>query len=606
MFYKNQTPPIRVLLLLVIASIPITVLTIHPRWLSELTYAVEVGQAKVSQSQLSTAADLSQAFRHVARLIRPSVVSISSVKRAKLSDANVQRFGPAVPDEFRGFFDDDLFEKYFEYRAPQGGFERRGLGSGVIVSDDGYVLTNNHVVGDADEVTVTLSDEREFRAEIVGTDPSTDLAVLKIDANHLEPAALGDSDSLEVGEWVLAMGSPFGLDQTVTAGIISAKSRANVGLTDYEDFIQTDAAINPGNSGGPLVSLRGEVIGINTAIASRSGGYMGVGFAIPTTIARHVLDSIIADGHVTRGWLGAMIQDLDDDLAESFGYGSNRGVLIGDLVEDGPGKKSGLESGDIVARYDGREVTTANELRNSVARTKPGETVELEVFRSGQPKTLSVEIGKLDAQARRTAGSSDAAVDLGITVESLTADDAQRLGVRGPASGVRVTNVEPGSFAARAMIRPNDVIVSVGDQQINSVDDFNSAMTNHDPQNGIRMQVMRDGFKRFCVSSCKPISVRDRAAKSRPAISLESCNIFHVPCRVCRATRGTPSRGPNLGRLAGLGTPYGLFVLYVEEERYERPKNGFLDTPSSWVRSSSPCRNRRRRIPSFPCSRSGA
>lgn len=356
-----------------------------------MNYAVEVSQAKVSQSQLSTATDLSQAFRHVARSIRPSVVSISSIKRIKPQQPKVQRFGPNMPDGFQGFFNDDLFEKFFEFRMPQNGFEQRGLGSGVIISDDGYILTNNHVVGEADEVNVTLSDNREFHAELIGTDKSTDLAVLKIDVNDLEPADLGDSDALEVGEWVLAMGSPFGLDQNVTAGIISAKSRANVGLTDNEDFIQTDAAINPGNSGGPLVNLHGEVVGINTASASRSGGYMSVGFAIPSAMVRHVMDSIIADGHVTRGWLGAMIQDLDDDLAESFGYDSTDGVLIGDLVDDGPGKQSGLQSGDIVITYDGDPVESANELRNAVACTSPENSVELEIFRDGDRRTITVE-----------------------------------------------------------------------------------------------------------------------------------------------------------------------------------------------------------------------
>lgn len=494
---REQKISARILILLLVAAIPISILTANPDWMSKLAYAVEVGHAKVSQSQLETATDLSQAFRHVARSIRPSVVSISSIRRIKAKQPSVQRFGSPVPNEFRGFFNDDLFEKFFEFKMPQGGFEQRGLGSGVIVSEDGYILTNDHVVGDADEVNVTLSDDREFRAEIVGTDKSTDLAVLKIEADHLEPASLGDSDELEVGEWILAMGSPFGLDQTVTAGIISAKSRANVGLTDYEDFIQTDAAINPGNSGGPLVNLHGEVVGINTAIASRSGGYMGVGFAIPSAMVQHVMDSIIADGHVTRGWLGAMIQDLDDDLAESFGYDSTDGVLIGDLVADGPGKKSGLQSGDIVIKYNGDVVESANELRNAVARTSPEDNVELEIFRDGDHKTIYVEIGQLEEGSLRLGSSSDTAVDLGMTVQTLNADDARELGVKENVKGVVVTNVEPGSLAARAMIRPKDVIVSVGGESIDSVAEFRDAMAQQEPEAGIRMQVLRGGFKRF-------------------------------------------------------------------------------------------------------------
>jgi serine protease Do len=493
----GQSFAIRVLTLLLVAAVPISVLTANPNWLSKLTYAVEVGQAKVSQSQLETATDLSQAFRHVARSIRPSVVSISSIRRVKPSQPNVQRFGSPLPDELRGFFQGDPFEKFFEFRMPERGFEHRGLGSGVIVSEDGYILTNNHVVGEADEVNVTLSDNRQFHAELVGTDKATDLAVLKIDAAHLQPAALGDSGALEVGEWVLAMGSPFGLDQTVTAGIISAKSRANVGLTDYEDFLQTDAAINPGNSGGPLVNLHGEVVGINTAIASRNGGYMGVGFAIPSAIVRHVMDSIIAEGHVTRGWLGAMIQDLDEDLAESFGYDSADGVLIGDLVDNGPGQKAGLRAGDIVVQFDGQAVKSANELRNAVARTQPDKNVKLKVFREGELTTLTIEIGQLEENSLQMGSSRETAADLGMSVGTLTSDEARQLGMQGDAAGVLVTNVEAGSLAARVMIRPQDVIVSVGGEPVTSVARFRELMAEQDLEKGIRMQVVREGFKRF-------------------------------------------------------------------------------------------------------------
>ena len=283
-----------------------------PNVVSQATYAIERGQAEASHSQLAAASDLSQAFRHVARLLRPSVVSVSSVKRVQVNQPQVRPFNSDVPDELRRFFGgDDFFDRFF-FEAPPAprGFEQHGLGTGVIVRDDGYILTNNHVVQGADEVKVTLSDERQFTAEVVGTDKATDLAVLKIEADGLYAAQLGDSNELAVGEWVLAVGSPFGLEQTVTAGIVSAVGRANVGITDYEDFIQTDAAINPGNSGGPLVDLRGEVIGINTAIASRNGGYQGIGFAIPSSMARQVMESIIEDGQVSRGYLGALIQDL--------------------------------------------------------------------------------------------------------------------------------------------------------------------------------------------------------------------------------------------------------------------------------------------------------
>jgi len=487
----------RALLLLLLAAIPLSVLTVYPDWLSRLAYAVEVGQARASQQQLSTATDLSQAFQHVAKSVKPSVVSIRSVRRMAVRQPQMRPFGPQVPDEFRGFFDDEMFERFFEDRLPDREFERRGMGSGVVISADGYIVTNNHVVGQADEVKVTLSDGREFTAEIVGTDRSTDLAVLKIDADNLQPATLGSSDELEVGEWVLAMGSPFGLEQTVTAGIISAKSRANMGITDYEDFIQTDAAINPGNSGGPLVNLRGEVVGINTAIASRSGGYMGVGFAIPSDMTRAIVDSLITEGSVTRGWLGAMIQDLDDDLARSFGYDATDGVLIGDVMPDSPAQQAGLQSGDIVTSFDGQPVTSANQLRNLVAQAKPGEEVQASVFRDGEELSVTVTIAKRDDQTLQAAIGDRSTSGLGMTVQTLTNQQARELGLPGEAAGVVVTEVEPGSLAHRAMIRPQDVIVSVGGREVRTAREFREAVADLDLQQGIRLQVFRDGFRRF-------------------------------------------------------------------------------------------------------------
>jgi serine protease Do len=495
---NRRTLSFKLLVLLSTVAFPVSVLTVYPDWLSRLAYAVEVGQAEAAEEQLEVANDLSQAFRQVAKALGPSVVSISSTRRIEPAERSGPQLEGQIPEEFRRFFDDDTLERFFEFRRPQRPFEQRGLGSGVIVSEDGYILTNNHVVGQADEVNVTLSDGRQLRAELVGGDRATDIAVLKIDADGLKPAKLGKSSSLEVGEWVLAIGSPFGLHHTVTAGIISATGRANVGITDYEDFIQTDAAINPGNSGGPLVNLRGEVVGINTAIATRGAGYMGVGFAIPTEMASHVMHGIIDKGFVTRGWLGAMIQDLDENLAESFKFNSTDGVLIGDVVSDGPAEKAGLKAGDIVIKFNGQVVESANELRNAVAATAPNTDAEFEIFRDGERMSVTVRIAQLDAQkVASLSGRGEAASELGMSVATLTPERAAQLGAEGDTQGVIVTDVEEGSLASRVGIQPGDIVVTIGDEATTNVNQFREAVSKQDLKEGVRLQLMRDGVKRF-------------------------------------------------------------------------------------------------------------
>ncbi len=467
-----------------------------PGVVQRLTYAAESGQAEAARDQLARAADLSQAFQYVAKALRPSVVSISSVRHIRSGGQRLR-----APEGLSPLFDDDMFERFFEFRVPQGNFEQQGLGTGVIMTKDGYILTNNHVVEGADEIKVNLSDDRSFRAEVVGVDDKSDLAVLKIDAGSLVPARLGDSDAMQVGEWVLAVGSPFGLNQTVTAGIVSAMGRTDMGITDYEDFIQTDAAINPGNSGGPLVNLKGEVVGINTAIASRSGGYMGVGFAIPSNMARVVMDSILEKGSVERGFLGAGIQDLNEDLAASFGYNSTDGVLIGDIVPNGPAAKTGLQPGDIIAELNGKPMHRAHQLRNAVAATKPGTRVALRVVRNGKSLNFEIEVGRLEGKTASLNGRHPAdpeqAADFGMTVQTLTPELARQIGADEGTQGVVIMGVEPGSIAAQAGIRPGDMVLAIGDTVVKDVSDFRKAVKGVDVNQGIRMQVMRNGARQF-------------------------------------------------------------------------------------------------------------
>ena len=434
------------------------------------------------------ARDLSVAFQVVAEEVRPSVVRIST-RRERSAAA-----GSSFPQSPFG----DLFDRFFD--APRGPrpFFQEGLGSGFVISDEGYVVTNHHVIDGADEIRVHTHDERELEAELVGSDPRTDLAVLRIEGSDLGPVRFGASESLQVGEWVVAVGNPFGLTSTITAGIVSATGRSNLRLTDYEDFIQTDAAINPGNSGGPLVNLDGEVVGINTAIFSRSGGYMGIGFAIPADLARPVIDSLIEDGRVVRGWLGAWIQDLDEDLARSFDFDSKNGVLIGDVDPDGPSAAAGVESGDIVVSYAGRPVENADELRFAVAGTPPGSEVELEIWRDGRRRTIEVEIGELpEAEPAAAPASSRGLESSGMAVQTLTPELAARRGLERDARGALVTDVVPGGPAARAGVRPGDVVVAVGSRDVESAAELRDALARSDLQDGVRLTLLSGQARRF-------------------------------------------------------------------------------------------------------------
>ncbi len=443
--------------------------------------------------------ELSAAFEYSADTIRPSVVTIEATKHVKPAT----EFHWSVPQtpgggEFPFPFGDRFFRHFFENRLPNQPFTQEGVGSGLIVRKDGYILTNNHVVEGADDLTVKLHDGRELAATVVGRDPATDLAIIKVRADGLPAAQFGDSDQLRVGQWVLAVGDPFGLNDTITSGIVSARGRSNVHIAQYEDFIQTDAAINPGNSGGPLVDLDGRVVGINTAIASRNGGNMGVGFAIPINMVKTEMQTLIKGEHVTRGWLGIAIQDLTPGLAESFKYDSTKGALVSDVQSGSPAEKAGLKAGDVVTRFEDKPVTGPSELRNEVAGTSPGTKADVTVFRDGREKNLTVKVGELkeEATAAATTGHEESSA-LGLAVGNLSPQTAQELGYSSDQTGVLVTAVEPSSLAADAGIQPNDLILSVQDKPVPNVTQFRAELDRHDLKAGVRLTVQSGSMKRY-------------------------------------------------------------------------------------------------------------
>jgi serine protease Do len=423
-----------------------------------------VSQAPAQESGLSSLRETGKAFRSVAKEVSPAVVFIQVEKE-------VEQQGYSNPFGENSPFNDEFFRRFFQLpeNTPNNNDQKRfttGQGSGFLISSDGYIMTNNHVVGDADKVTVQLLDGREFDAETIGTDPSTDVALIKIDANEKLPfLPLGDSDALEVGDWVLAFGNPFGLSHTLTAGIVSAKGRSGIGLTDYENFIQTDAAINPGNSGGPLVNLDGEVIGMNTAIFSRSGGYMGIGFAIPINMAQNVRNQLVEHGSVTRGRLGVLIQDLTKELAESFDIDQRNGILVAQVQEDSPAEKAGLKQGDVILKLDGNEINEVSQFRNKIAMTAPETKVELQILRDGKKKKLDVVIGTMESADKALPVASGHLPELGLRLQTLTQELADQLGYDG-LQGVLVAEVESGSVAEKAGLQRGALIQEVNRQVV--------------------------------------------------------------------------------------------------------------------------------------------
>jgi serine protease Do len=411
-------------------------------------------------------------FAPMVKSVLPSVVNISSSKVVKARPEADARLDPF----FRQFFGDEGGP----FHAIPKDRREKSLGSGVIVSPEGYILTNNHVVDSATDIQVTLSDKREFQAKVVGTDPKTDIAVLKVDASNLKPITVGDSSKVEVGDMALAVGNPFGVGQTVTMGIISAKGRGNLGIEDYEDFLQTDAPINPGNSGGALVNDRGELVGVNTAILSHgSGGNEGIGFAVPANLAHQVMDQILTNGKVVRAYMGILPQDMKPEMAKAFGEKEARGVVVGDVTPNSPAQEGGIQRGDIILDVDGKPVTDSNQLRMSISMMQPGSHIQVKVKRNGNEREMSLKLAEMPAESAKVesdGGDNSTEALQGIEVKNLTPQTAERLGLAPSTNGVVVADVDPSSKIADSGLRKGDVIQEVNHQPVKNVSEFQSAV----------------------------------------------------------------------------------------------------------------------------------
>ncbi len=436
---------------------------------------------------------MDEALPQVAEKITPAVVNITVSKKMAqtAADEEIQPFGQDNP--LKDFFGDEFFKRFRKGPEQDKNSRMHAMGSGVIVTPDGYILTNAHVVKDADEITVNLPGKRSLAAKAVGIDPNSDIAVIKIDAKNLPAATFGDSDKMRVGSFVMAVGSPFGLNRTVTSGIVSAKGRTNVGIVDYEDFIQTDAAINPGNSGGPLVNIDGEVVGINTAIASRSGGYQGIGFAIPSNSAKLIMDELIKSGTVRRGLLGVHIQDVTEALAKSYGLPDVGGAVVSTVEPGSQAEKAGVKKDDVIVKFNGQPVGGAAELKNFVGRERPDSTAKLTIFRNKKTVDVSVKIGERPEQVA-SAGNlhpeAGTTGELGIQLGKVSALDASKLGLK-DGEALVVKAVKPDGTGRKLGLKPGDAILEVDGAPISDVPTFNTKVSEAKKNKVIRLTVQR-------------------------------------------------------------------------------------------------------------------
>ncbi|MGD8931368.1 MAG: DegQ family serine endoprotease, partial [Chromatiales bacterium] len=450
-----------------------------------------------------------KAFASVSREVSPSVVfiQVESTNESPSAHGFKMPFGEGLP------FNDDMLRRFFgeryhempNRRQPQQKRRSIGQGSGFVFSldkgllgDKSYIITNNHVVEHAGKIRVKFQNGQEYEAKIKGTDPQSDIAVLEVDHADAPALKLGDSNKLEVGEWVVAIGNPFGLSHTLTVGVVSATGRTSLGINDYEDFIQTDAAINPGNSGGPLVNLDGEVVGMNTAIFSRSGGYMGVGFAIPVNMIKNVATQLLSDGEVVRGHLGIVIQTLTPELAESFGLEQNQGILVAQVMMDSPAARAGLKQGDLIISFDGEPVSDIGSFRNDVSFTPPDTERKLTIIRNGEEQEIKVVIGRLTDEDQLARSNTQSADDLGLSVQTLTEELAAQFDAK-PGEGVVVTGVQPGSIAAMAGIDPGTLILQVNRKPVKSAEAFKRLLNENGNANRALLLISKGGMSRFVV-----------------------------------------------------------------------------------------------------------
>jgi serine protease Do len=453
------------------------------------------GYADEAEERVAMLDRSAKVFAEVVKDVTPAVVHIRVESTVDMNP------------EFDEFFNHPFFERFFgpEFRRFQDPEQRKrrqqGAGSGFIISNEGHILTNNHVVENAEDITVTLADNSTVKAELVGADPQSDVALIKIDVDETLPTVpLGDSDKLDVGEWVIAIGNPFGLNQTVTVGVVSAKGRSRVGINEYEDFIQTDAAINPGNSGGPLLNIHGEVVGINSALYSRTGGYMGIGFAIPINMAKSIESQLQEFGKVTRGWLGVGIQDIDEQLAQSFNLPDSNGILVTEVHPDTPAEKGGIKEGDVIVKLDNEAVADVAELRNGIAMTSPGTDLAIEIFRDGTSQTIKVTIGEQPDDFGMVAQKSNETLlsPFGLVVQELTPELAEQFGYENR-QGVIISEVIPDSPAARANLRSGHLIEEVNQNRITSLAELQQVLDQNEGSNRVLLKVRVGNFSQYIV-----------------------------------------------------------------------------------------------------------